>query len=60
MNTIDYRDTTRVKPATCMSMRVNAYTCVIFMRVKRVSHVFSVKLVAGLYRIYNTTLTMHI
>ena len=36
MNTIDYRDTTRVKPAIRMSMRVNVYTRVIFVRVKRV------------------------
>ena len=50
MNTIDYRDTTRVKPATCMSMHVNAYTRVIFVCIKRVSHTFSVELVAGLYR----------
>ena len=34
MNTIDYRDTTRVKPATRVSVRVNAYTCIIFMHVK--------------------------
>ena len=38
MNTIDYKDTTRVRPATRMSMRVNAYTRVIFVRVERVSH----------------------
>ena len=50
MNTIDYKDTTRVKPATRVSMRVNAYTRVIFMRVKRVSHAFNVELLAGLYR----------
>ena len=37
MNTIDYKDTTRVKPATRVSMRVNAYTRVIFVRVKCVS-----------------------
>ena len=34
MNTIDYRDTMRVKPATSVSMCVNAYTLVIFVRVK--------------------------
>ena len=49
MNTIDYKDTTRVKLATCVSMRVNAYIRVIFVHVKRVSHAFSVELVAGLY-----------
>ena len=38
MNTIDYKDTMRVKPTTRVSMRVNAYTRMIFMRVKRVSH----------------------
>ena len=38
MNTIDYKDTTRVKPGTRVSMRVNAYTRMIFVRVKRVSH----------------------
>ena len=36
MNTIDYRDTTHVKPATRMSIRVNTYTRVIFMHVKHV------------------------
>ena len=34
MNTIDYRATTLVKPATHMSMRVNAYKRVIFVCVK--------------------------
>ena len=58
MNTIDYRDTTRVKPATCVSMRVNTYIRVIFMRVKSVSHVFSVELVAGLYCTYKEYLKM--
>ena len=55
MNTTDYRDTTRVKPATRVSMCVNAYTRMIFcaceMHVKHVSHTFSVELVASLYRI---------
>ena len=50
MNTIDYRDTTCVKPATRVSMLVNAYTRVIFVRVKHVSHTFSIELVASLYR----------
>ena len=55
MNTIDYRATMRVKPATRVSMCVNAYTrmffCACEMRVKHVSHMFSVELVAGLYHI---------
>ena len=56
MNTIDYKDTTRVKPATRVSMRVNAYTRVIFVRVTRVirvSHAFSVavKLVNALNKL---------
>ena len=38
MNTIDYKDTMRVKPATRVSIRVNVYTRVIFVHVKRVSH----------------------
>ena len=38
MNTIDYKDTTRVKTATRVSIRVNAYTRVIFVHVKCVSH----------------------
>ena len=49
MNTIDYRDSTRVKPTTRVSMCVNAYIRVIFVHVKRVSYAISVELVAGLY-----------
>ena len=53
MNTIDYKAAMCVKPVTLMSMHVNVYTHACETRVERVSHAFSVELLASLYCIGN-------